>query len=262
MSEEELKKLREDIDDIDKKIIELLSERIEVAGDILKVKKKMEKGIRDREREQKVIERTREYAREKGLDPDFAEDVIRLTISRTVGSEQEQVKRGEMWEKIRDFFEESPAQLKIARVLYKYGLRVKEDGDIVCGEIRIPAIQIAEEAGVDRRTVASTAKTILGNGELREIFSNLRPIPFLKGVARPLNLGLIEIIPTDATETGIISEVTDVISENKLSVRQSITDDPYFTAQPRFTIITSEPVPGKVIEELRDLPSIESVIVY
>jgi len=47
-----------------------------------------------------------------------------------------------------------------------------------------------------------------------------------------------------------------------LSVRQSITDDPYFTAQPKLTIITNEVIPGELIEDLRELPSVESVIVY
>ncbi|KXA97772.1 amino acid-binding protein [candidate division MSBL1 archaeon SCGC-AAA259I09] len=167
-----------------------------------------------------------------------------------------------MWSKILTFFERNPAQLKIARVLYKYGFRVTEDGNIVCGSIRIPDVQIAEEAGVDRRTVDATVRTVLENEELREIFSNLRPVPYLKGVASPLGLGLIEIVPTDATEVGIINKVTSIISKHGLSVRQSITDDPYFTDQPKLTIITTESVPGEVIEELREIDSVESVIVY
>lgn len=262
MSEEELGELRSEIDEVDDKIIELLSERIGIAKDILELKDEMGRGVRDKEREQKVIEKTREKAREEGLDPEFAEDIIRLTISRTAGVEQEFSGGADMWAKIRDIFEGNPAQLKVARILYKYGLRIKEEGDVVCGDIRIPAVQIAEEAGVDRRAVDATAETIFENEELREIFSNLRPVPYLKSVARQLGLGLIEIIPPDATRSGIISEVTEIISRHGLSVRQSITDDPYFTAQPKLTIITNEVIPGELIEDLRELPSVESVIVY
>lgn len=262
MSDEELKEFRKEIDEIDDKLIELLSERIDIAKNILELKEEMGRGVRDKKREQEIFEKIREKAREEGLDPEFAEDVIRLTISRTAGAEQELSGEADMWAKIREFFEGHPAQLKVARILYKYGLRVKKEGDVVCGGIRIPAVQIAGEAGVDRRAVDATAETIFENEELREIFANLRPVPYLKSVARQLGLGLVEIIPPDATQSGIISEVTEIISKHGLSVRQSITDDPYFTAQPKLTIITNEVIGGEVIEELRDLSSVESVIVY
>lgn len=262
MSGEKIGELRGKIDEIDEKIIDLLSQRIELAGEILKIKETKGRGVRDKGREQEVVEKVRKQAKERDLDPQFAEDIVRLTICETAAAEQEMAGGAEMWAKVRRFFKGNPAQLKVARVLYKYGFRVSENGDILCGDIRIPAVQIAEEAGVDRRAVDATSETILNNREPREIFSNLRPVPFLKGIARPLGLGLIEIIPTDATQAGIISEVTNVISDHGLSVRQSIADDPYFTAQPKLTIITTELIPGEVVEELRELPSVKSVVVY
>ncbi|KXA93280.1 amino acid-binding protein [candidate division MSBL1 archaeon SCGC-AAA259E17] len=167
-----------------------------------------------------------------------------------------------MWKHISEAFSGNPAQLKVARVLYKYGLRVGENGDVVCNGIRVPAVQIAKEAGVDRRAVNSTSETILENEDLKELFANLRPIPYLKAVAQHLNLGVIEILPPDAAREGIISEVTGVISKNGLSIRQSVAEDPFFTAQPKLTIIVDEPVSGEVIEELRELKSVDSVIVY
>lgn len=262
MSDKNLGDLRKKIDEIDQKIIGLLAQRLEVAGEILKFKEKTGEEVRDKKREQEIIEQARRQAREKSLDPEFVEDVLRIIISRTAGAEQEEAGAPDMWAQIQKAFMGNPAQLKVARVLFKYGLRAREDGNIVCGDIRIPAVQIAREAGVDRRAVDSTVKTIFGDENLREIFSNLRPVPYLKGVAQQLKLGVIEILPTDATQSGIISEVTKILSEHKLSIRQSIADDPYFTAQPKLTIITGEPVSGRVIEELRELPSIESVIVY
>lgn len=262
MSEESLEEFRGKIDEIDEKIIDLLSQRIELAKKILEIKESKGREVRNMEREQEVVEKVRRRAKERGLDPEFAESIIRLTIYETAAVEREMVGGAEIWVKVRSFFEGNPAQLKVARILYKYGFRVGEDGDILCGDIRVPAVQIAEEAAVDRRAVDSTSETILNNGELREVFSNLRPVPFLKGIARQLGLGLIEIIPSDATQVGIISEVTNVISKHGLSVRQSIANDPYFTTQPKLTIITQELIPGEVIEELRELPSVESVIVY
>lgn len=262
MTEKDIDELRNKIDEIDGKLIDLLSERVGVAGEILDIKKDTGKEIKDRGREREVIEKASEIAKDKGIDPDFAKDLMRIIISRTVGTEREMAGETGVWGKIYDFFSENPAQLKIARVLYKYGFSVRENSDVVAGDIRIPAVQIAEEAGADRRAVSSTAETILENGELREIFANLRPVPYLKGVARQMGMGLIEIIPPDATQSGIISEVTNVLSKHGVTIRQSITDDPYLATQPKLTIITDDLVSGDVIEELRELPSVDKVIVY
>ncbi|KUO42762.1 MAG: amino acid-binding protein [Hadesarchaea archaeon YNP_N21] len=167
-----------------------------------------------------------------------------------------------MWAEVAKAFERHPAQLNVVRLLFKYGLRVREDGEIACGSIRIPSVQIAREAGVDRRVVDATARRILGDEKLISIFGNLEPLAYLKGVAHRLGLGVIEILPKDAAKPGIISEVTGVISRFGISIRQAVADDPFFTPQPKLTIITDEPVPGKVIDELRKLPTVRSVIVY
>lgn len=262
MTEKDIDELRDKIDEIDGKLIDLLSDRIEVAAEILDIKEKTGKEIKDQEREREIIEKAGGMAKEKGIDSEFAKDLMRIIISRTVGTEREIAGEPGVWAKIYDFFSENPAQLKIARVLYKYGFSVKENGDVVAGDIRIPAVQIAKEADADRRAVNSTAETILENEELRELFANLRPIPYLKGVARQMGMGLIEIIPPDATQSGIISEVTNVLSKHGVTIRQSITDDPYLTTQPKLTIITDDLVSGDVIEELRELSSVDKVIVY
>jgi hypothetical protein len=84
----------------------------------------------------------------------------------------------------------------------------------------------------------------------------------LKGVAQQLGLGVIEILPKDAAKPGILSEVSSVISKFGISIRQAVADDPYFVAQPKLTLITDEPVKGEVIEALRKIRSVQSVIVY
>ena len=262
MSNENLESLRDEIDSVDRRMIDLLSERLEIVDKILDYKEEQGMEIRDKSREQDIIEKLRTMAKEKGLDPELAEDIMRLIISRSAGFEEEEAGKPSMWGRIKEIFSSNPAQLKVARILYKYGLSVNENEDVVCGDIRVPAVQIAKEADVDRRAISSTARTILENEELREIFANLRPIPYLKSVAQQAGLGVIEILPTDASQQGIISEVTNVISNHGLSIRQSIAEDPFFTAQAKLTIITEELISGDVIEELRDLPSVESVIVY
>lgn len=262
MSDEKLEDLRKRIDEIDDQLVDLVSQRIDLAGDILEKKEKAGKKIRDPGREQRVLEKVREKAKGEDLDPEFVESLTRLIISETAGRQEEMAGEPGMWSQIQERFVGNPAQLKVARTLFKYGLKVRENGDIACGGIRVPDVQIAEEAGVDRRAIGSTAETILEDDKLRGIFGNLRPIPYLKGVAQELGLGVMDIFAADATKSGIISEVSKVISESGESIRQTIADDPKFVAEPKLTIITGDPVGGEVIEKLRELPSVESIVVY
>lgn len=262
MTDEKLKALRDEIDRVDEQLLLLLSQRLKVADEIAKLKKKLGMGIRDEAREQIVIDRAKKRAKELDLDPSFVESIMRLAISHAVSVEAKRVTAPGIWAEVAKAFEGYPAQLSVVRLLFKYGLRVREDGEIACGNIRIPSVQIAREAGVDRRVVDATAKRILGDEKLISIFANLEPIAYLKGVAHRLGLGVIEILPKDAARPGIISEVTGVISNFGISIRQAVADDPFFTPQPKLTIITDKPVPGKVIDELRKLPTVRSVIVY
>ncbi|MFH1821009.1 MAG: chorismate mutase [Methanobacteriota archaeon] len=258
----ELKEIRQNIDEIDKKLVSLLAERLKLSADIVSLKRKLKVGVRDEVRERAVIDRARALARELDVDVDFIESVMRLVMAQMVGEERAHIGGVGFWNRVQNAFKDYPAQMSVARVMFKYGLRVTENGEIGCGGIRIPAVQIAKEAGVDRRVVDFTAQHILKDKRLRDIFENLEPIAYLKGFAQQLGLGVIEIIPEDAARPGILKEVSGVISKFGLSIRQSVSDDPNFVPQPKLTIITDEPVNGVVIEALRKLPTVRSVIVY
>ena len=84
-----------------------------------------------------------------------------------------------MWSAIKKYFSDYPAQEKVAKLLLKYGLRVK-DSRIYCEDIEVPALRIARTLDIDRRVVNATATTITKNEELRKFFENLHPIPFFK----------------------------------------------------------------------------------
>jgi predicted regulator of amino acid metabolism with ACT domain/chorismate mutase len=242
-----LQSLRREVDRIDEQLIALVAERFKLGKEIVVLKKKLGKGIRDEARERNVIDLARARAKKSGIDPVFAEDLMRLLIAQMAGAQLERVGGVKMWAQVQKAFDGHPAQLSVARVFFGYGLRVRDNGEIACGDIRIPAVQIAKEAGVDRRAVDATARVILDKKELRNIF---------------IGLGVIEIIPRDAAKTGIISDVTRVVSKFGIRIRQAVADDPYFVAQPKLTIITDEPVGGKIIDALRKLPSVQSVIIY
>ncbi|RLG56671.1 MAG: hypothetical protein DRN83_03460 [Hadesarchaea archaeon] len=262
MHSKKLQELRKEIDRIDEQLISLVAQRLRLAKEIAAIKQKMNLEIRDEKREREIIDCVRKRARELKIDQEFMESLARLVLAQMAGAEREFIGKNGIWAQVQEVFKDYPAQLNVARILFKYGLRVREDGEVMCGDIRIPASQIANEAGVDRRIVDLTAKRILNDKVLSGIFRNLEPFAYLKGVAHSIGLGVVEIIPEDAAKPGILKDVFRVISKFGVSIRQAVADDPYFIPQPKLTIITDEPLRGEVIEGLRKLPSVRSVIVY
>ncbi len=262
MPDKKLQEIRRRIDDMDRKLVDIIAERLKLSDDIVALKSRLKVGVRDDARERVIIDRTRALARDRGIEPALVESIMRLVMAQMAGEERDRMGGSEMWKGVQRIFGDHPAQMSVARIMFRYGLRVRDDGEIACGDIRIPAVQIAREAGVDRRVVDSAAQRILKDEKLREVFENLEPIAYLKGVAQKLGMGVIEILPEDAAEPGILKGVTGVISRFGVSIRQAVADDPIFVPQPKLTLITDEPVTGGVIEALCKLPSVRSVIVY
>jgi predicted regulator of amino acid metabolism with ACT domain len=164
-----------------------------------------------------------------------------------------------MWSSIMQKFEKHPAQQKVIRLLFERGFQVNQDGKVTSGKIEIPHTQLAREVGVDRRVVDSTTEAILEDPLLKNIFEKVHSMPLLRDVAPSLGLGVIIIIPDDAAHSGIIADVTGVISDHGISIRQAVSDDPYFTSEPRLTIITDSKISGEVVEKLLNLKSVKGV---
>lgn len=167
-----------------------------------------------------------------------------------------------MWSLILKKFEKHPAQKKVLKLLFERGFQVNNDGKVSSGSIEIAHTQLAKEAGVDRRVVDSTTEAILADELLKSIFQNVHSIPFLRDVAPSLNLGVIIITPGDAANTGILADVARVISDHGLSIRQAVSDDPYFIDEPKLTIITDEKVPGDLVDSMMKLKSVKGVSIY
>jgi len=152
--------------------------------------------------------------------------------------------------------------MKVAKLIFERGFQVREDGKIVSGNIEIPHTQIAKEVEVERRAVDSTVRTILSKPELKRIYRNLRHVYLLQEVAREFNLSVIVFTPENAKKAGIISNVTRIISENGLSIKQAFAEDPDLSPEPRLIIIIEGEIPPNVIKELKNLPGAKSVTVY
>ena len=167
-----------------------------------------------------------------------------------------------MWNTIKKFLEEYPERLKIARVLVENGLSAKEN-KIYLNQIEIPPVRIARVAGVDRRTVNETLNVIKANRELRLIFEGIRPAGHsLKEIAKPLNLGVVEITPVDAKTPGILANSAMVLTKSGLSIRQAIVDDPELSPEPKLTLIVEKKIPGELIPELLKINGVAKVAVY
>lgn len=139
------------------------------------------------------------------------------------------------------------------RLLLERGFSVNDDGRVVSGGIEIPNTGIAREIDVDRRVVDSTTDAILEDPELRRIFQNISQVPSLMDLAPVLDLTVLSIAVDDAEREGIVSQVTGTLADNGISIRQTISEDPEFTDEPRLYLVTDENLSGTVITDLRAL---------
>jgi predicted regulator of amino acid metabolism with ACT domain len=167
-----------------------------------------------------------------------------------------------MWSQIKQFFKDFPAQERVAQLMFERGFQVSDDDKVVSGGIEIPHTQIGKEVGVERRAVDSTVQTILSKDELKRIYKNLRQVCSLQEVAREFNLSVIVFVPENAAQTGIIADVTRIVSENGLSIRQALAEDPSISAHPKLTLILEGDIPSELISKIRKLPGTRSITVY
>jgi predicted regulator of amino acid metabolism with ACT domain len=164
-----------------------------------------------------------------------------------------------MFDEIMQKFEGSPSQQAVIRLLLERGFSVSDEGRVVSGSIEIPNTQIAREIDVDRRVVDSTTDAILADEELRRIFQNISSIPSLMDLAPVLDLNVLTVEVTDADESGIVATVTTMLADEGISIRQTISEDPEFTDDPRLYLITDEDVPGDLLNELKNLDFVRKI---
>jgi predicted regulator of amino acid metabolism with ACT domain len=156
-------------------------------------------------------------------------------------------------------FEDSPSQQAVIRLLLERGFSVNDEGRVVSGGIEIPNTGIAREIDVDRRVVDATTDAILADEQLRRIFQNISSIPSLMDLAPVLDLTVLTVVPDDPAREGIIAGVTGLLAERDISVRQTVSEDPEFTDEPRLYLVIDGDLPGELINEIRDLPYVRRI---
>ncbi len=167
-----------------------------------------------------------------------------------------------MWADISREFADSPSQTRVVRFLLENGFGINEEGRIVCNGVEIPATHIGRAIETDRRVVDATARRILENPELREVFIRMRAAPDLSRVAEALGLSVITLYPKDAQQKGIVGAAVKVLVDHDLSIRQIFVTDPYLAEEPRLVmIVDGRRVPASVYEDLRALPQVKRLII-
>jgi len=81
---ENIQEIRDAIDIIDRKILQMFAQRHEYVKEIIKFKSGDEKGIIARERKELVLKERKEWAEEMGLDAELMENVFRLLIDKNI----------------------------------------------------------------------------------------------------------------------------------------------------------------------------------
>ena len=165
----------------------------------------------------------------------------------------------DVFDEIMGKFEGSPSQQAVIRLLLERGFSVNDDGRVVSGGIEIPDTGIAREAGVDRRVVDATTDAILADDDLRRVFGNITSIPSLMDLAPVLDLTVFTVEVGDPDESGIVAEITGMLAEADISLRQVLSDDPEFADDPKLYVITDGEVPGDLLVAIRDLPYVRSL---
>lgn len=167
-----------------------------------------------------------------------------------------------MWRDVEESFKGYPAQKKVAKYLLEKGFRVGEKRRVMTGGVEIAHAQIGRELEVDRRVVDATADRIYKDKKLMNVYSHLESVAFLRSAAPAMGLGVIVISVDDASKPGIIGTITSTIAKHGVSIRQAMADDPYFTEDPVFTVITSQKIEGKVFEGLKNIKGVKKITIY
>jgi len=165
-----------------------------------------------------------------------------------------------MWEEIIRHLGQYPGQIKVARLMIRLGLKVR-DNNIYCGDIKLGDVAVGKAAGVDRRVVRAAANTISRNAELMKFFGHLEPVANLRDAAPFMGWSTLEIASDDATKPGILADVSRIIAEAGISIREAIVEDPELSEDPKLIVVTSGEIPASLIPALKNARGVREITI-
>jgi len=163
-------------------------------------------------------------------------------------------------DQITAIFKRYPSQRRVAMKLLEYGIRV-ENGLAYCGDIEMTDAGIARACEVDRRVVRTTLEHISEDPELSSLFGKLKPMLSMLDMASDIGCSALVIIPTDARIPGIIADVTTVLYNSGISLRQATVKDDGQWDRATLQIVVDGKIPENVIMLLKSCRGVDSVLV-
>src|SRR5512140_1244165 len=88
----DLSSIRDRIDEVDRKIIALIAERLAIVEEVAIAKLEAASPFRDRQREEALLLRLREHAAEAGVDPHQIERMYRVIMDMSVAHQEATVR--------------------------------------------------------------------------------------------------------------------------------------------------------------------------
>jgi len=163
------------------------------------------------------------------------------------------------WERVGSVLGSKEKRLRVVKLLLKYGLSVRGDEVYVGERVKVSLKSIAEEAGVDRRTVLETLRAVSSDPVLREFFEKLRPAgPSLVSVARVLGYRCL-VIEIYEDRPGILAWVSSALAEKGINILQVVAEDPNIYEEPKMYVVVSQDIPEGVISKILQHPVIKRV---
>ncbi len=148
------------------------------------------------------------------------------------------------------FPENARVRRLVAAEFLRLGLKVDGSGKVFVGKIEIPPAKIGRALGVDRRVVIETARSILEDDKLLQIFYRMESRAFIGNVAKELGFDTVEI-RADPNKVGIVAAVTGILADEGMAIRQVISDDPDMFPDPVLTIIINGSISARAIKRLK-----------
>lgn len=157
-------------------------------------------------------------------------------------------------------FRRYPSQKKVAQKLLQYGIKVIE-GKAYCGDVEQSEAALARACEVDRRVVKSTLDRISSEPELNAIFSRLMPMLSMDDMASEIGCSSITIMPIDARIPGILADVTTLLFESGVTLRQATIVDDGQREKSVLNIVVDGRIQDNLIMLLKSCRGVASVLI-
>jgi predicted regulator of amino acid metabolism with ACT domain len=152
------------------------------------------------------------------------------------------------------------ARLKIIKKMIKLGLHVDDNGDFALGNLKISDVNLARTCNVERKTVRNTAKMILNDEDLSNIFKKSQSLgTALTTVSSNINIGCLDIVTYD-TEKVTVPKILKIIRSSDSEVLTVFADNAIY--KNRIIILTNKPISGEILQKLSKRDNIKTILIY